>query len=105
MKQYTQGDLIEFEILFVDTDTRRAIDPDVVVFAYRVGTNSATAPITYVSSSTPAVGTIWRVGVGRYKTWVSSITFAGVTYPEWTSTGVGQAASAANPVMVNPRNF
>jgi hypothetical protein len=103
MNHYPQGSLVQFQNIFRDINGF-AVDPTAVTFALKVGQNPSSAPITYTSATTPAVGTIARTGVGRYCTWGDTTSISGPLVGKWTSTGAGQA-EVEDCVYIDPAAF
>lgn len=72
-------------------------DPTTVAWSFAFTPSGSQVPVgevtyTYSGSSTPQVGTLWRAGLGAYRTWVDS-TGKGpaLLSGKFVSTGVGQA--------------
>jgi len=84
MNVYDIGDLVKVSATFTDV-TDDAIDPDVVIFAFKdpVG---ATTTYTYNEDAE-----LVRDSLGTYHVNVS-VDSAGTWYYRWSSTGTGQAA-------------
>ena len=93
MNVYLQGSIIVSDVRFRDPENSNiAVDPTTVTFYYDVGDGQYVSDtITYTSATTPAVGTIAKMGIGWYRTWIDSTNFAGVTAAEWDGEGSNQA--------------
>jgi hypothetical protein len=102
-----QGDLIEFRWEFRQNDVpgRPLVNPDNVFFAFQVGDNPSSAPITFAGATTPGTGIIWTTGKGRFRTWVDSTVYSGLYVPKAWSTGMGQAQVPPISVNVLPKPF
>lgn len=91
MNVYTQGDIVVSRVLIRESLPGglqgNAVDPDVVTFYYEPNGSPPSATITYTDATEPAVGTIARVGVGRYITWVDTTDFLGETLEVWPVSG------------------
>jgi hypothetical protein len=102
-----EGDLIDFEWEFrrADIVNRPLIDPSAVYFAFQCGENPASPTIQFAGATQPAVGVIWKRGVGRYATRVDTTGCAGPYVPKAWSTGTGQAMVPPDVVTVVARPF
>lgn len=107
MNTYTQGQIVRCQITVRSTVTKQAVMPSTLSFAYQVGTNASTTPVTWDGVTTqPAVGVIGNnLGLGRFECWIDTTLFAGEVQPQWEATGTGQLTADAEPFMVNPRSF
>lgn len=102
MNEYWQGEVVVSEVIFRDKATNDAVDPTTVTFYYQLEDGTPSAVLTYTGATSPAVGVIARVGVGRYVSWIDTTAFVGVTKEVWPSTGdyqtVGRRLFKVKPV-------
>ena len=91
MKDYPQGSIVVSEVHFRDEELGIAVDPETVEFYYLVTNEAPSTVLTYTNATIPAVGTIARLGVGWYKTWIDATAFVGVTGEFWDGLGANQA--------------
>ena len=94
--------MVVSSVTFRDPTTWECVDPGTVQFFYQPGTSPASYTITWTDATTPAVGTIARLGVGRYKTWIDTSDFLGQTLEQWDATGAYQAIGASYFLVVAP---
>jgi hypothetical protein len=88
---YTQGDIVVSEVVFRERLPGNlpgpAVDPTTVDFYYQPDNSAPSDTITYVDATTPAIGTIAKIGIGRYVTWIDTTDFLGVTLEVWPASG------------------
>jgi hypothetical protein len=104
MNHYQEGSLIRFTVIFKDVATNTLIDPDIVEFSWRVGTDEPSAVIRYGSATVPVVGTIARLSLGTYETLGDATGVWGEAIAKWFSTGNGQA-TVLDPVVIDRDPF
>jgi hypothetical protein len=102
-----QGDLVDFEWEFrrADVVNRPLFDPDNVFFSYQCGDLPSSVPVQFNGNTQPAIGIIWKRGVGRYASRVDTTNCAGALTPKAWSTGTGQAQVPPDVIQVVPRPF
>jgi hypothetical protein len=91
MNVYTQGDIVVSQVTFrkvnPDGSPGIAVDPSTVDFYYQPNGAPPSETITYTDEDQPFVGTIGRIGVGRYVTWIDTTDFIGPTLEVWPTDG------------------
>lgn len=90
MNVYRQGRIVVADVVFRDGETGNAVDPTTVTFYYELADGTQGATLTYAGATQPAVGTIARLGIGRYRTWIDTASFLGRTKEVWLSSGADQ---------------
>jgi hypothetical protein len=103
MNVYLQGTIVVSNVTFRDTESGNAVDPETVEFYSEPFDSEPTDTITYTSATVPAVGTIARLGVGRYRTWVDTSEISGVVLEAWNASGNYQAVGRKS-FQVNVEN-
>jgi hypothetical protein len=90
---YLQGAIVVSDVQFRDPENSNiAVDPTTVTFYYDVGDGQIVSDtLTYTSATVPAVGTIAKMGIGWYRTWIDTSDFAGIAAQEWDGAGTNQA--------------
>lgn len=92
MKEYLQGRVVVSEVYFRDEQAKIAVDPNPVQFYYQPCDTAPSDTLEWDGETTePAVGTIARLGVGHYMTYIDTTSFIGVTDEYWDGFGVHQA--------------
>jgi hypothetical protein len=90
MNVYTQGDIVVSRVTFREGLpgglAGPAVDPSTVTFYYQPNGAPPSETITYTDATEPSIGTIARIGVGRYITWIDTIDFLGPTLEVWPKT-------------------
>lgn len=91
MNVYTQGDIVVARVTFreslPDGSPGIAVDPSTVEFYYQPNGAPPSETIAYTDATEPYIGTIGRVGVGRYLTWIDTSDFLGETLEVWPCSG------------------
>lgn len=105
MQIFTIGEIITPEGTFKDL-YGNLVDPSVVQFKYAVsnalgGLLGPTTTLTYTGSSTPAVGSVYRISKGVYQAQIDPTGFPGYWTCEWLSTGTGQTVKSFNLLVAN----
>jgi hypothetical protein len=105
MKHYPEGSLVQFQNVFRDANGF-AVDPEVVTVTIQAGSGPPGATLTYSGATVPAVGTLARVGVGRYATRADSTDCGGAELAAlWIAPpGTGQAEKW-DTVYIDPAPF
>lgn len=94
------GNIAKFTVNFYDTATNALVDPTGVGFQYRMGNGAYSASVLYSGSSTPALNTVAKTGVGIYVYWLDTTSLgAGILQALATGTGT-HAATATDSVTL-----
>ena len=88
---YYAGNLVDFFATFTNA-AGAATDPSTVAFVYKNSTSSSITLTWDGSSSSPALGTVWRTGTGTFTARIDTTNMvAGTLNTSWESTGSSQA--------------
>ena len=98
--EYLQGSIVVSDVHFKDPSTEEAMDPTTVKFYYVPNGEPQSTQITYTNATTPLVGTIARLGVGWYRTWIDSTLFVGLTTEFWDGLGANQAPGQRQFIII-----
>ena len=104
INQYTEGDVVVCDVQFRNEITKLAEDPTTLTFYYQPDGSSPSETITYTGAVVPSVGVIARLGVGWYRTYVTSTGLQGLIGEHYTGTGAAQAPGDRQ-FWVNPRLY
>ena len=95
--RYLADNLIEFEVVCIDTDSGDSVVPGVLTFSFLQPGGTLTTPCVYTNAVSPVVNVIACVtnddGEIAFRVWVDTTgLISGPGQGKWRSTGVGQGA-------------
>ena len=100
-----EGTLYQSTVTFTD-DAGNPVTPTTVAFVYAPnGMPTGKVTLTYASAVTPAPGVVAKTGTNVYVAQIDTTGMAGTIEGYWQSTGVGQATSETDTVVVTPVPF